>query len=71
MNCAVLDSAFSSLDKVMNTMAGQMGIPPEFVQMLMPMIQGAVAQQANMKIEDLNIEEHSKNCDVPCLFLHG
>ncbi len=37
-NCVVLDSGFSSLDKVMNSMAQQMGIPNEFVQMLMPMI---------------------------------
>ena len=37
-NCVVLDSGFSSLDKVMNSMAEQMGIPNEFVQMLMPMI---------------------------------
>lgn len=37
-NCAVLDSGFCSLDYLMNSMAGQMGIPPEFVQMLTPMI---------------------------------
>jgi len=24
-----------------------------------------------LKISDLNIEEKSKNCDAPALFLHG
>ena len=37
-SCATLDSGFCSLDYLMNSMAGQMGIPPDFVQMLTPMI---------------------------------
>lgn len=31
VKCAILDSAFSSLDNVIHTMVGKMGIPPEFV----------------------------------------
>jgi hypothetical protein len=40
----VLDSGFSSLTDVINSMAGTMGVPPEFVQMLLPMIEQAVEQ---------------------------
>lgn len=42
VNCAVLDSGFCSLDYVFNSMAGNMGIPPEFVEMLKPMIESAI-----------------------------
>jgi pimeloyl-ACP methyl ester carboxylesterase len=42
VNCSVLDSGFSSMTDVINSMAGTMGIPPEFVQMLFPMIEEAV-----------------------------
>ena len=38
----VLDSGFSQLSVIVNTLAGQMGVPPEFVQMLTPMIDQAV-----------------------------
>ena len=38
-NCAVLDSGFCSLQYLMNSLAGQMGIPPDFVVMLQPMIE--------------------------------
>ena len=31
VSCAVLDSGFSSLTDVINSMAGMMGVPPEFV----------------------------------------
>ena len=31
VNCAVLDSGFSSLTSVINSMAGMMGVPPDFV----------------------------------------
>lgn len=39
VNCAALDSSFSSLKKVIHSMASQMGIPQEFVEMLFPMIE--------------------------------
>ena len=39
VNCMVLDSGFSHLVELINGMAGTMGIPPEFVQMLLPMIE--------------------------------
>jgi pimeloyl-ACP methyl ester carboxylesterase len=38
ISCMVLDSGFSTLVSLVNGMAGQMGIPPEFVQMLTPML---------------------------------
>lgn len=38
-NCAVLDSGFCSLQYLFHSLAGQMGIPPEFVAMLQPMIE--------------------------------
>ena len=38
ISCALLDSPFASLDKIVQNMAGMMGIPPEFVQMLYPMM---------------------------------
>ena len=44
VNCAVLDSGFASLTKVIDSMAGMMGVPPDFVQMLFPMIEMAVQE---------------------------
>lgn len=38
VNCLVLDSGFSQLTTLIGGMASQMGIPPEFVQMLSPML---------------------------------
>jgi len=71
VNCMVIDSAFSSLMFLMDGMAGQMGIPPEFVQMLIPMIDGAVHQQAGFHINDLDAESAAKECEVPAYFFHG
>merc|ERR1712166_261882 len=50
INCMVLDSGFSQLGVIVNTLAGQMGVPPEFVQMMTPMIDQAVHQQAGFHI---------------------
>jgi predicted alpha/beta-fold hydrolase len=41
-NCAVLDSGFCSIEYLMNSLAGTMGIPPDMVAMLSPMIMMAV-----------------------------
>ena len=38
VNCMVLDSGFANLGRVVDSMAGQFGIPPEFVQMLLPQV---------------------------------
>ena len=38
VSCAVLDSGFSNLKDVTKTMGGQMGVPPELVEMLLPML---------------------------------
>lgn len=38
VNCVVLDSGFSSLTGVMVSLAGQLQLPPDLVQMLLPMI---------------------------------
>jgi dienelactone hydrolase len=70
-NCAVLDSGFSSLQYLMNSLAGQMGIPPEFVGMLQPMIEMNLQQQVGMAVEDLNTEERAKLCEAPALFMHA
>ena len=48
-----------------------MGIPPEFVGMLTPMISQAVKQSAGFAIEDLEIKQHAQNCEEPALFLHA
>jgi predicted alpha/beta-fold hydrolase len=42
INCMVLDSGFSTLNTIIGSMAGQMGIPPDFVQMVIPMIDQAI-----------------------------
>ena len=42
VNCMALDSGFSTLAGLIKGMAGGMGIPPEFVEMMLPMIDGAV-----------------------------
>jgi|TARA_B110000285_G_C14850465_1_gene479685 pimeloyl-ACP methyl ester carboxylesterase len=39
VNVMALDSGFSSLNDVIGSMAGNMGVPPEFVQMMFPMIE--------------------------------
>lgn len=70
-NCAVLDSGFCSLDYIINSMAGQMGIPPEFVQMLMPMLEMGLQQQTGMQTTDLNTEEKAKSCEAPAHFMHA
>ena len=71
VKCAVMDSGFSSLTKVIDSMAGMMGVPPEFVQMLFPMIESAVEEKANFKISELNAEPAAKECVVPAFFLHA
>ena len=48
-----------------------MGIPPDFVAMLQPMIEMSLEQQVGMTIEHLNIEERAKSCEAPALFMHG
>ena len=70
-SCAVLDSGFCSLSYLMNSMAGQMGIPPEFVAMLEPMIAMALQQQVGLTVEDLNTEEFAKKCEAPAHFMHA
>ena len=42
VNCMALDSGFSQLTELINGMALTMGIPPDFVAMVTPMIDGAV-----------------------------
>jgi len=39
VDAVVLDSGFSNLRDVTKSMGGQMGVPPEFVEMLIPMLQ--------------------------------
>ena len=70
-NCAVLDSGFCSLQYLMNSLAGQMGIPPEFVAMLQPMIEMNLQQQVGMTIESLDTEAKAKNCEAPAHFMHA
>ena len=48
-----------------------MGIPPEFVQMLLPMVSQAIQQEAGFSIDDLDIEKAAKECEVPAFFTHG
>jgi len=38
VNCAVLDSGYAQLDTVVSSLGAKMGIPPEFIQMLLPSI---------------------------------
>ena len=38
-SAVALDSGFSDLTNVIQSMAGTMGVPPEFVEMLFPMIE--------------------------------
>ena len=71
VNCMVLDSGFSQLTMLIEGMAAQMGIPPEFVQMLSPMIDGAVHQKVGFHLSDLDAEEAAKSCEVPAYFFHG
>lgn len=71
VNCAVLDSGFTNLSKVMDNMGGQMGLPAELVQMMLPMIDQAVFQQANFHLTQMNIANAAKNCEVPAIFMHG
>ena len=39
VSAVALDSGFSDLTGVIHSMAGTMGVPPEFVEMLFPMIE--------------------------------
>jgi pimeloyl-ACP methyl ester carboxylesterase len=71
VNCMVLDSGFATLTKVVDSMAGQFGIPPEFVQMLLPQIDGAIHQQAGFHIADLDVTKAAAACEVPVFFCHG
>ena len=71
VKCAVLDSAFSSLNSVFDSMAGQMGIPPEFAQMIIPMLDQELKTQHGFNIADLEVEPAAKQCDAPALFIHG
>ena len=71
VNCMALDSGFSQLTDLISGMAGQMGIPPEFVTMLTPMIDQAVHQQAGFHLTDLNPQKAAENCEVPAYFMHG
>jgi pimeloyl-ACP methyl ester carboxylesterase len=71
VNCMVLDSGFSTLTKVVDSMAGQFGIPPEFVQMLLPQIDAAIHQQAGFHIAELDVTKAAAECEVPVFFCHG
>uniref|UniRef100_A0A7S3FU90 AB hydrolase-1 domain-containing protein n=1 Tax=Strombidium rassoulzadegani TaxID=1082188 RepID=A0A7S3FU90_9SPIT len=71
INCAVLDSAFSTLDYVIITMAGNMGLPPDLVEMFKPMIDQSIQMQAGFQIKDLDAVKAAALCESPVLFLHG
>jgi len=71
VNCMALDSGYATLIMLMQGMAGQMGIPPDFVHMLVPMIDGAVHQKAGFHLNDLDTESCAKECEVPAYFFHG
>lgn len=71
VNCMVLDSGFSQLTTLIGGMAGQMGIPPEFVEMLTPMLDMQVYNMCGFHLADLDVEAASKHCEVPAYFLHG
>eukprot|EP00356_Strombidium_inclinatum_P002337 CAMPEP_0170480582 /NCGR_PEP_ID=MMETSP0208-20121228/1368_1 /TAXON_ID=197538 /ORGANISM="Strombidium inclinatum, Strain S3" /LENGTH=284 /DNA_ID=CAMNT_0010753155 /DNA_START=9 /DNA_END=859 /DNA_ORIENTATION=+ len=70
-NCMVLDSAFNNLDDVVVQLATQMGIPPEFVEMLKPQLEMAIQQQAGFKLADLQTGPAAAQCEVPVMFVHG
>lgn len=48
-----------------------MGIPPEFVAMLQPMIEMNLQQQVGMTIESLDTEAKAKSCEAPAHFMHA
>lgn len=48
-----------------------MGIPPEFVSMLTPMMDMGIFQAAGFHLKDLDVEAAAKECEVPVYFLHG
>ena len=48
-----------------------MGIPPDFVVMLTPMIEMSLQQQVGMTIAELNTEEKAKLCEAPAHFMHA
>lgn len=48
-----------------------MGIPPEFVEMLKPMIEQALQMQVGLTVADLNTEEKAKGCEAPAHFMHA
>lgn len=60
--CAVIDSCFATFDDIVNTVVGQMGVPAEFVTMLMPQIQQTVEEKAGLKLDELKPVEYAPRC---------
>ena len=48
-----------------------MGIPPEFVEMLTPMITMALQQQVGLTTADLDTESFAKKCEATAHFMHA
>ena len=67
----LLDSAFATFQDIVNTVVGQMGIPEEFVAMLMPQIKMSVESKTGMKLDELKPVDYAKDCQCPVLFIHG
>lgn len=71
-DCVVMDSGFADLKSVISSMGGQMGIPPEFVEMLYPMLCQGVSQSVpGFNIDEMRPEDAAKSCEAPAHFLHG
>jgi pimeloyl-ACP methyl ester carboxylesterase len=63
VNAVVLDSGFTSMKLVVDTLAGQMGVPPEFVQMLLPMLEMQIAQSTGIQgMLNMDVEPWAKKC---------
>ena len=71
VGCLVIDSAFARFDEIAKGLAGQMGIPDQFFQMMFVGVSNNVEKLTGMNPMTLAPVNSAKNGKVPALFIHG
>ena len=69
--CLVLDSGFSSMKMMMDTLGAQFKIPKNVIDTLFPVVEKAVLVKAGFQLNDVQPTEAAKKCKIPAFFLHG
>ena len=72
VSCAVLDSSFSDLNAVIESVAGQSAALRLLAALFVPQIKQLVFEKTGMQVDEFNVAERAAHITmVPALFCHG